>query len=275
MSDRQALFEAVRPFAEGRRFSQPMVDTIDRLGDLLGLPRIEGGEAPTPFPIGAIDASLLKLVAPALSDADAAAWAAAIRKACAANEINTIRRVAAFVGQTAVESQGYTRRRESLNYSVAGLLSGFGRHRISAEDAKRLGRNPNEQRLPEERQRQIANLLYGGEFGRTQLGNTQPDDGWVFRGTGPIQVTGRGNMTRFAQAIGMPLDKALEYAATLEGGVAASAWFWEANDINRLADTPGVSDETKRINGGANALAERAAAFDKLVAELLRREKAQ
>lgn len=274
MTTRLELFEAVRGFAKDRRFSTAEVRAIDALGDLFGLPRIDGGEAPLPFPISAIDGSLLQLVSPGLSLPDAEAWASAIRKAAAANDMNTIRRVAAFIGQCAVESMGFTRRRENLNYSVAGLLGGFGRHRISEADAKRLGRNPSEKSLPEERQRQIANIIYGGEFGRTQLGNTQPDDGWIFRGTGPIQVTGRGNMTRFAQAIGMPLDQALEYAQTLEGGVAASAWFWEANDINRLADTPGVADETKRINGGDKGLAERKANFDKLVAELLRRERA-
>jgi putative chitinase len=51
----------------------------------------------------------------------------------------------------------------------------------------------------------------------------------------------------------------------------AAAWFWETNDINRLADTPGVADETRRINGGENGLADRTNKFNALVAEMLKR----
>jgi putative chitinase len=68
----------------------------------------------------------------------------------------------------------------------------------------------------------------------------------------------------------MTLDDALEYGRTIEGGVMAAAWFWEANDINRLADTPGVADESKRINGGTNGLADRKSKFDALVSALLK-----
>ena len=40
--------------------------------------------------------------------------------------------------------------------------------------------------------------------GREDLGNTQPGDGVKFAGTGWIQVTGRYNHQRFADAIGDP-----------------------------------------------------------------------
>jgi predicted chitinase len=41
----------------------------------------------------------------------------------------------------------------------------------------------------------IANIIYGGEWGRKNLGNTQPGDGWRFRGGGLPQITGRANYT--------------------------------------------------------------------------------
>ena len=55
----------------------------------------------------------------------------------------------------------------------------------------------------------------------------------------------------------------------------AFAWFWEENDINRLADTPGVEDETKRINGGQNGLEDRRNRMNRTVAALLEAEKAR
>lgn len=96
-------------------------------------------------------------------------------------------------------------RRESLNYSVQGLLDTFGRHRIMDAEAKRLGRQPGEKSVPVARQRQIANIVYGGEWGRKNLGNTQPSDGWDFRGGGYPQATGRANFARLGMLTGVPL----------------------------------------------------------------------
>ena len=94
---------------------------------------------------------------------------------------------------------------ESLNYSVSGLLNTFGRHRISRSDAERLGRKPGEPALSLARQRAIANILYGGEWGRANLGNTMPDDGWTYRGRGMAHDTGRRNYRLSGEAVGIDL----------------------------------------------------------------------
>lgn len=98
-------------------------------------------------------------------------------------------------------------RRESMNYSVGGLLKTFSRKRISDADARRLGRRKGEKALPVARQREIANILYGGEWGRKNLGNTQPNDGWDFRGGGFAQTTGRANFKRISAMVGYDLTK--------------------------------------------------------------------
>lgn len=228
---------------------------------------------PTPA-AGAIAMVTPALLALAVSKPRSAAelepWAVAIRKACTKFEIDRIRRVAAFITQMAHESD-LTTRSENLNYSVEGLLKTFGRHRISAADAQRYGRKAGQSA----NQQMIASCIYGGPWGAKNLGNTEPGDGWLFRGTGPLQVTGRDNFTRFAEAMAMPLPAALEYARTLEGGIMAAAWFWESNDINRLADTPGVTDESKAINGGTNGLADRRTRFNRLVDAMLRLERGE
>lgn len=99
-------------------------------------------------------------------------------------------------------------KRESLNYSIDGLLSTFGRHRISEADARRLGRKPGEKSVPLARQKEIANTIYGGEWGRKNLGNTEPNDGWDFRGGGYPQATGRANFARLAMLTNVPLVNA-------------------------------------------------------------------
>jgi predicted chitinase len=51
------------------------------------------------------------------------------------------------------------------------------------------------------------NFVYGGDFGRKQLGNTFANDGYTFIGRGPIQLTGRSNYTRYGDLIGIDLTK--------------------------------------------------------------------
>jgi len=105
--------------------------------------------------------------------------------------------LAHFLGQVHHETGNFNNGRENMNYSVSALLSNFGRHRISEVDARRFGRTSNQPA----NQQAIANALYGGEWGRRNLGNTQPNDGWLFRGNGSIQLTGRANHQAFANAV--------------------------------------------------------------------------
>jgi len=108
---------------------------------------------------------------------------------------------------------------ENLNYSVQGLLNTFGRHRISEADARRLGRKPGEPALSKQRQREIANIIYGGEWGRRNLGNTMPDDGWMYRGRGMAHDTGRRNYKASGEAVGV--DLLAEPGALLQTDLAA------------------------------------------------------
>lgn len=161
-----------------------------------------------------------------------------------------------FLGQILHESAMLTRLEENLNYSVDGLLKTFGRHRISEADARRYGRIDGVQSA---NRQAIANTIYGGEWGRKNLGNIDANDGWACRGSGVIQVTGLANLTALAKIIGWkgnPRDLGLALRSDPAIALRTSILWWEGNvpdavmgDINRV---------TRRVNGGTVGLEHRA-----------------
>lgn len=156
--------------------------------------------------------------------------------------------LAHWLGQMFVESAGFATREENLNYSVAGLLKTFGRHRISAADCAKFGRAPGR---PAD-QSAIANLVYGGDWGRKNLGNTQPGDGWRYRGGGDKQITGRAN---YREAGYEDNPEALRNDPVASAN-AAAGFFVKHGCIGPASrdDVPGV---TLKVNGGSNGLAAR------------------
>lgn len=170
-------------------------------------------------------------------------------------DITTDQRAAHFLGQVFVESMGFARTTESLNYSAARLKTLFGRHRISIADADQFGSKPGQKA----NQSAIANLLYGGKWGRQNLGNTQPGDGWKYRGRGLKQLTGRDNYARFSQAwLGSDvLLSEPQRVADPPGAVASAIWFWTDKHLNPVADLGSVAAVTRIVNGGENGLSER------------------
>lgn len=93
--------------------------------------------------------------------------------------------------------------------------------------------------------------------GRRDLGNTQPGDGFRFRGRGLIQTTGRNNYARTGDALGVDLLTEPERLAEPALAARSAAWFWKAHGLNELADKGDFLTITKRINGGYNGLSER------------------
>jgi predicted chitinase len=90
-----------------------------------------------------------------------------------------------------------------------------------------------------------------------RLGNTQPGDGFRYRGRGPIQITGRANYKKYGDLLGVDLVGNPDLAATLQFAFSTAALFWKRNGLNELADIQDFITITKRINGGLNGLAER------------------
>jgi len=186
---------------------------------------------------------------------DVDAWYDALVDVLPKYGINTERRMAHFISQTSHESNNFRSLEENLNYSEKSLLAVFGRYFGAAPkaNAAEYARNPEK----------IANRVYNDEFRKYKMGNTQPGDGWRFRGRGLKQLTGRENYTGFGKFMGMSAEEAAEYVATPKGAVESACWFWDTKKLNNIADTDDVVKMTKIINGGNIGLADRQARYKK------------
>ncbi|ELY3087844.1 glycoside hydrolase family 19 protein [Klebsiella aerogenes] len=155
---------------------------------------------------------------------------------------------AMFIAQTGTESRGFTALSENLNYSAERLLTVFGPHRITPQQALLYGRDGGQPA----RQEAIANCIYGGFWGKKHLGNTEPGDGWRYRGRGLIQITGRENYQRCGDAL--MLDLLSEPDLLLQDGLAAlsAAWFYVAKGC--LDYSGEVEAITRIISGGQHGL---------------------
>ena len=89
---------------------------------------------------------------------------------------------------------------------------------------------------------------------RTDLGNTskKDGDGRLFKGRGPIQITGRANYESAIAAIGTDYIKHPEWAAGPINGTRIAMWYWWSRDLTRLALIDDIFGITKKINGGLN-----------------------
>lgn len=182
-----------------------------------------------------------------------------LQGAMKAYNITTPRRIAGFLSQIAHESGKLGTLQESLNYSAEALIKLFGRHRISESDARRFGRTAGHKADQEA----IANTIYGGEWGRKNLGNFVHGDGWRFRGRGLKQLTGRSNYDRCGAAIGEDLLSYPDRLLLPVNAALSAGWFWKSNGLNEIADRGDVRQMTKVINGGAIGLPERTALYGK------------
>jgi putative chitinase len=160
--------------------------------------------------------------------------------------INTPLRVAHFWAQISHECGGFKAAYENLNYSAARLLQVFPKYFPTMAHAVAVAGQPEK----------IANKVYGG-----RLGNKLPDDGWRYRGRGPVQLTGRDNYREMGEALNIDLINKPDLAADPVVGLRIACVFWTKRGLNALADKNDIKAITKRINGGYNGLADRKANF--------------
>lgn len=175
-------------------------------------------------------------------------WFESLAKFLPDYQITSKLRVASFLGQTYVESAGYTRIRENLNYRAASLVKVWPKHFPTIDIANQYAHN----------QQKIANRAYANRMGN---GDELSGDGWRYCGRGLIQVTGHNNYELFAKSCEMAVTDVPGYLETFDGAVHSACWFWDTHHLNTFADKSDVKAMTKTINGGYHGLEERGAAI--------------
>jgi len=171
-------------------------------------------------------------------------WHEALGQCLPDYDINTPRRVAAFIAQCAHESGGFVFLQENLNYRAESLMRVWPKYFKDLATAQRYAHNPE----------RIANRAYANRMGNDDEAS---GDGWRFCGRGLIQLTGKDNYQSFADSIETDLEDIPHYLATFEGAVQSACWFWENNNLNKWADAGDITTLTKKINGGTLGLDER------------------
>lgn len=171
-------------------------------------------------------------------------WYEALEQLLPDYDINTPRRIAAFVAQCAHESGNFNILKENLNYRAATLRKIFPKYFPTDELANQFAG----------KQEAIANKVYANRMGN---GNEESGDGFRYCGRGLIQLTGKNNYQAFADSLEMAVEDVPEYLATFEGAAQSACWFWESNNLNRFADAGDIKGLTKAINGGYIGLEDR------------------
>ena len=159
-------------------------------------------------------------------------------------EINTPKRIAAFLAQTHHESGGYVWLTENLNYSADGLMRVFPKYFKTMEIAKAYARQPDK----------IANRTYADRMGN---GDEASGDGSKYRGRGLIQLTFKNNYFWFAASLEITPEEASEYTQSFEGAAQSACWYWSENRLNRFCDANDIKGLSKAINGGFKGLEDR------------------
>lgn len=178
-----------------------------------------------------------------------------LEQSCSRWGVETDADKARLYGQLFVESAGFTRLEENLNYRPERLLQIFsGRNGLAIfEQAQKIcAGGPSE----------IGNFCYGGEWGARNLGNTELGDGYRFRGRGLIQITGRGNYADASMGCfgDMRLVNAPDRLLQKDVASDVALWFWHSR---HLAGQTDIGRITKAVNGGLNGLKERIAATNR------------
>ena len=157
--------------------------------------------------------------------------------------INTVNEVAAFIAQTAHESNHYKILEENLHYKAESLIRLWPTH-FNASNASEYANNPQK----------IANRAYANKGGNRDEAS---GDGYMYRGRGAIQLTLHDNYWHCGQAIKEDLVMKPDLVATPMYAMLSAGWFWKTHGCNNFADQKNWVALTKRINGGTIGLDDR------------------
>jgi putative chitinase len=156
---------------------------------------------------------------------------------------------ASWIGQCGHECGNFRILEENLNYRAPTLLKLFPK-----TPKRQWGFTPEEAAAYEKQPQRIANRIYSNRMGNRDEAS---GDGWRFRGSGFLQLTGHSNFYHAGQALGVDFVMQPELVRTPMYAAQTAGWFWQTHKLNQYADKGDFVTMTKRINGGTIGLEDR------------------
>lgn len=191
-----------------------------------------------------------------LSFARAQTIADLINRICPLYGINTPLRLSAFLAQVIHESAAFKRKEENLNYTGKRLHEVWPHRFPNIDFARKYAGNPEA----------LANYVYGG-----RMGNNIKGEGWLFRGSGFIQITGRELYQKFATYKKLEVSAIAELMRTSdEWAMDSAAWLFAVEKaLLDEADRGDMIAVTRKINGCLIGQPERISYYNKAKAALI------
>jgi putative chitinase len=190
-----------------------------------------------------IDSRLLTHLSPRLTVLEAQDIADAFNAVVDRYEIDNNRRVAAAMGQCCHESAGFMVMEENLNYRAATLLKMFPYSSRRTWGFTDLNDASN---TVADGPKRIANRIYGSRMGN----NPNSDDGYDFRGSGYIQLTGYEAFKAYEEESGEIIVDRPDKIRELPLGAMSALWVFAVfKKCNPLADDWKIETIGGRING--------------------------
>jgi len=152
-----------------------------------------------------------------------------------------------FCAQIGAETGGLRIVRENMRYSAERIVEIFGPRRHSAKIGRREA-----QRLADNAEA-LAERVYGlgNPSMAKRLGNTEPGDGYAYRGWGPGQVTGKGQTLRYGSDLGLDLEAHPELLEDPRIGLKAFVLEWDHRDLNVWARRNDIIAVSRGVNLGS------------------------
>ena len=226
----------------------------------------------------AVSVALLRIAEPTNSESYYAAIVDGLNDCARRYGVDTPLRLAHFLAQVGHESS-FRASEENGSYSATRMRQVFGCRGGQAQydrvlDDCRLGPDGQPARLRPKlwsasdfyagNAEHLLGYVYADRLGN---GSEASGDGYRYRGRGLIQLTGKDNYTAFTRAHNTrdasdPRDFLLDpdlLVSDLRYAIESAFYYWDARNINALADADDLEAVTRAVNGGLNGLSDRSA----------------
>lgn len=186
---------------------------------------------------------------------DPEGWAEALNETLPKFDINEPLDVAMFLSQVGHESAQLNVLEENLNYSSNALMKVFGKYFKDEATAQEYARKPSK----------IASRVYANRMGN---GDEESQEGWLYRGRGILQITGKNNYTECSLFLFDDTSVLIDDPDILlqpNYAIGSACWYWTRNKLLGLTD---VKRATRIVNGGTHGLDDRIAIYDRATSYL-------